>query len=80
MDEVIKLIRASRTPDEAKEGLVANFDLSEIQAKAILEMRLQRLTGMEREKIQEEFDAVMTLITHLRTLLSDDGMSYDLIK
>lgn len=80
LDEVIKLIRESRTPDEAKEGLVAKFALSEIQAKAILEMRLQRLTGMERDKIQEEYNEVMKLITHLKNLLSDETMRYDLIK
>ena len=52
LDEVISLIRSSKTPDEAKDGLMTTFNLSEIQAKAILEMRLQRLTGLEREKIQ----------------------------
>lgn len=80
LDAVIKLIRESRTPEEAKEGLMASFALSEIQAKAILELRLQRLTGMEREKIHEEYEAVMKIIAHLKELLSNEGMRFDLIK
>jgi DNA gyrase subunit A len=80
LDAVIKLIRESRTPDEAKEGLITNFELSEIQAKAILELRLQRLTGMEREKIHEEFDAIMKVIAHLKELLSNEEMRFNLIK
>lgn len=56
LDEVIKLIRASADSDIAKAGLIANFGLSEIQAKAILEMRLSRLTGLERDKIREEYN------------------------
>ncbi|MEK7227205.1 MAG: DNA topoisomerase (ATP-hydrolyzing), partial [Bacteroidota bacterium] len=66
LDEVIALIRSSATPDIAKDALInAGWGLDEIQAKAILEMRLQRLTGMEREKIKEEYDELMKLITHL---------------
>ena len=80
LDEVIKLIRESRTPDDAKEGLIQSFALSEIQAKAILEMRLQRLTGLEREKIQEEYNEVMKTIAHLKELLSNEQMRFDLIK
>lgn len=81
LDEVIALIRASATPEIAKDGLInAGWGLDEIQAKAILELRLQRLTGMEREKIKEEYDELMKLITHLRELLSNEGMRYDLIK
>jgi len=80
LDAVIKLIRESRTPDIAKEGLMANFELSEIQSKAILELRLQRLTGMERDKIHQEFDEIMKVIAHLKELLSNEGMRYDLIK
>lgn len=80
LDEVIALIRASRTPDEAKEGLVSKFGLTEIQAKAILELRLQRLTGMEREKIKEEYDEVMKLITHLKEVLADEGLRFRIIK
>ncbi|HNF71815.1 MAG TPA: DNA gyrase subunit A, partial [Chitinophagaceae bacterium] len=80
LDAVIKLIRASQTPDEAREGLMDQFGLSEIQAKAILELRLQRLTGMEREKIHQEYEEVMKTIAHLKELLSNEGMRYDLIK
>ena len=80
LDEVISLIRSSRTPDEAREGLMNNFGMSEIQAKAVLELRLQRLTGMEREKIKQEFDEVMKQITYLKELLADQGLRYDVIK
>ncbi|MBL7755637.1 MAG: DNA gyrase subunit A [Chitinophagaceae bacterium] len=80
LDEVIKLIRSSQTPDDAKEGLMRNFKLSEIQAKAILEMRLQRLTGLEREKIQDEYNEVMKTISYLQELLGNEQMRYDLIK
>ena len=80
LDAVIKLIRESRTPDEAKEGLMTNFELSDIQAKAILELRLQRLTGMERDKIHQEFEEIMKVIAHLKELLSNEGMRFDLIK
>ncbi len=81
LDEVIALIRASATPDIAKDSLVnAGWGLDEIQAKAILELRLQRLTGMEREKIKEEFDQLMKLIAHLNELLSNEVMRFDLIK
>jgi DNA gyrase subunit A len=80
LDEVIKLIRESATPEEAKNGLMASFGMSEIQAKAVLELRLQRLTGMEREKIKEEYDEIMKTIAHLKLLLSDEGMRFELIK
>jgi DNA gyrase subunit A len=81
LDEVISLIRASSTPDIAKENLVnAGWGLDEIQAKAILELRLQRLTGMEREKIKQEYDELMKLIAYLKELLANEGMRYDLIK
>ncbi|HMP87003.1 MAG TPA: DNA gyrase subunit A [Lacibacter sp.] len=81
LDEVIALIRASATPDIAKENLVnAGWGLDEIQAKAILELRLQRLTGMEREKIKQEYDELMQLIAHLNELLSNEGMRFELIK
>ena len=80
LDEVIKLIRESANPEEAKQGLIASFGMSEIQAKAVLELRLQRLTGMERAKIKEEYDEIMKLITHLRLLLSDEVMRFELIK
>ena len=79
LDQVIALIRSSRTPDEAREGLMSNFGMSEIQAKAVLELRLQRLTGMERDKIKEEFDEIMKQIASLQELLADEGMRYELI-
>ncbi len=80
LDEVIKLIRASQTPDEARDGLMSQFGLSEIQARAILDMRLQRLTGLERDKIKAEYNELMTLIAHLKAVLADEGMRYDIIK
>ncbi|MVT08663.1 DNA gyrase subunit A [Chitinophaga tropicalis] len=80
LDEVIALIRNSRTPEEAKEGLMSSFELTDIQAKAILELRLQRLTGMERDKIKEEYDEVMKLIGHLKDILSDEGLRFKIIK
>ncbi len=81
LDEVIALIRASATPEVAKDNLVnAGWGLDEVQAKAILELRLQRLTGMERDKIKQEYDDLMKLITHLKELLANEGMRYDLIK
>ncbi len=81
LDEVISLIRSSATPDIAKDKLInAGWGLDEIQAKAILELRLQRLTGMERNKIKEEFDELMKLIAELKELLSNEGMRYELIK
>jgi DNA gyrase subunit A len=81
LDEVIALIRASATPDIAKENLInAGWGLDEIQAKAILELRLQRLTGMEREKIKNEYDELMKLIAHLKEVLANESMRYDIIK
>jgi DNA gyrase subunit A len=81
LDEVIALIRNSENPEKAKENLVkAGWGLDEIQSKAILELRLQRLTGMEREKIREEYDELMKLIAYLKDLLSDEGKRYDVIK
>ena len=81
LDEVIQLIRSSSTPEAAKENLVnAGWGLDEVQAKAILELRLQRLTGMERDKIREEFDQLMIQITNLKELLANEGLRYDLIK
>ncbi|MBL7762899.1 MAG: DNA topoisomerase 4 subunit A, partial [Chitinophagaceae bacterium] len=81
LDEVIALIRSSATPEVAKNNLInAGWGLDEIQAKAILELRLQRLTGMEREKIKEEFDELMKLIAHLQDLLNDEGKRFDVIK
>lgn len=81
LDEVIALIRASSTPEIAKDSLInAGWGLDEIQAKAILELRLQRLTGMEREKIREEYDQLMLLIAHLKELLADEGKRFEVIR
>ena len=81
LDEVIALIRASATPEIAKQSLInAGWGLDEIQAKAILELRLQRLTGMERDKIREEYDELMKLITFLKDLLADEGKRFEVIK
>lgn len=80
LDEVIALIRGSRDPDVARVGLMERFGLSEIQARAILDMRLQRLTGLEREKIQQEYKEVMELIDYLNKLLADEGMRMGIIK
>jgi DNA gyrase subunit A len=81
LDEVIRLIRNSANPDAAKDALMsAGWGISEVQAKAILELRLQRLTGMEREKIKEEFDGLMKLIASLKELLGSEHLRYELIK
>ena len=81
LDEVIALIRASATPEIARESLVnAGWGLDEIQARAILELRLQRLTGMERDKIRAEYDELMKLITWLKELLADEGKRFDVIR
>lgn len=80
LDEVIALIRSSKDPDVAKAGLMKQFKLSEIQAKAILEMRLQRLTGLEREKIQNEYKEVMALIASLKDILDNEHLRMEIIK
>ena len=80
LDEVIALIRGSRTPEEARTGLMEQFQLSEIQSKAILDMRLQRLTGMEREKIRNEYEEVLQLIQHLKDILADITLRMNIIK
>ena len=80
LDQVIALIRASQTPSIAQEGLMSNFNLSEIQSKAILEMRLQRLTGLERDKIKDEYTELMKLIEYLRSVLASEDMRMEIIK
>ena len=80
LDEIINLIRSSRDPEIARNGLIERFSLSEIQARAILDMRLQRLTGMEREKIQEEYKEVMALIEDLKDILSNEERRMNIIK
>jgi len=80
LDEVINLIRASKTPEEAKKGLMKNFKLSEVQAKAILDLRLQKLTGLEREKIKEEYTGLMELIEQLEEVLGKEELQMTIIK
>ena len=80
LDEVIALIRSSRDPEIAKNGLMEKFNLSEIQAKAILDMRLQRLTGLEREKIVKEYEEIKKLIEHLQNILNNEDMRMQIIK
>ncbi len=79
LDRVIALIRASKTPKDAKEALMAKFSLSEIQAQAILDMRLQRLTNLEREKINEEYAEVIKLIARLREILGNERLLLNVI-
>ncbi|HNS11190.1 MAG TPA: DNA gyrase subunit A [Bacteroidia bacterium] len=80
LDEVIALIRASQTPQIAQDGLMATFGLSEIQSKAILEMRLQRLTGLERDKIRDEYAELMKLIDYYRDVLSNEDLRMQIIE
>jgi DNA gyrase subunit A len=80
LDEVIALIRASKTVDDAREGLMKTFELSELQAKAILDMRLQRLTGLERDKIRQEYDDLVKLIEHLKKVLESKELRMKIIK
>jgi DNA gyrase subunit A len=80
LDEVITTIRASQTPPEAKENLIARFAFTEVQAQAILDMRLQRLTGLEREKIVDEYREIMILIERLRAILGSDQLVLEEIK
>ncbi|NCD71956.1 DNA gyrase subunit A [Mucilaginibacter agri] len=80
LDEVIQLIRSSNTPDEARDGLMTRFGLSEIQARAILDMTLRRLTGLERDKIKDEYAALMETIEYLKSILADEGLRMQIIK
>jgi DNA gyrase subunit A len=80
IDEVIALIRGSRTPDEAREGLMEKFGFSELQARAILDMRLQRLVGLERDKLRAEFDELMKMIEYYKRVLSDKDLRMQIIK
>jgi DNA gyrase subunit A len=79
LDQVIALIRGSKTPPEAKEGLVSKFEFSEVQAQAILDMRLQRLTGLERDKIMAEYQEVLALIAKLREILASEHLVLEII-
>jgi DNA gyrase subunit A len=80
LDEVIALIRAAQTPEEARNGLIETFNLSEIQARAILDMRLQRLTGLERDKIRDEYDELLKMIEHYRSILASEELRMEIIK
>jgi len=80
LDEVIALIRKSQTPDEAKTGLMEAFQLSEIQSKAILEMRLQRLTGLERDKIKAEYAEIKKMIDYYMQVLSDEVLRMKILR
>lgn len=80
LDAVITLIRSSQTADIAREGLMTEFSLSEKQAQAILDMRLQRLTGLEREKIEEEYQGLMQLIAELKAILADEEKVLEIIR
>lgn len=80
LDEVISIIRNSKTPDEAQNTLIERLDLTEIQARAIIDMRLRSLTGLEREKLQSEYDELLKLINHLRAILADPALQMQVIK
>ena len=79
LDKIISLIRGSQTPEEAKDGLMSGFSLSEVQAKAILDLRLQKLTGLERDKIKEEHAEIMERIKNLHEVLSNEDLRYSLL-
>lgn len=80
LDKAIAIIRHSANPQEAKEGLIAEFELSEIQAQAILDLRLARLTGMELDKIRAEYEEIMALIKDLEDILTNEPRRYQIIK
>lgn len=80
LDQVISLIRSSKNAEEARNGLINNFGLTEIQARAILDMRLQRLTGLEQDKIREEYAEILKLIDELKLILSDESIRMEIIK
>ncbi len=80
IDEVIKMIRASKSPDEARDKLIERFKLSDLQARAIVEMRLRQLTGLEQDKLRAEFDELMALITDLKDILANESRRMEIIK
>jgi DNA gyrase subunit A len=80
IDEVIKLIRASSSPDEAREKLMERFNLSDIQSRAIVEMRLRQLTGLEQDKLRAEYDELMKTIEYLKSILDNEGLRFKIIK
>ena len=79
LDAVIKLIRASATPEEARNGLIQQFELSEVQARAILDMRLQKLTGLERDKIKEEYAELQRRIAEYKEILASEDLRRDIV-
>ncbi len=79
LDAVIQLIRSSRTPEDARNGLITNFSLSEAQSRAILDLRLQKLTGLEIDKIKEEHAEIMEKIKHFNLILSDEDLRYTML-
>ncbi|MBI5219723.1 MAG: DNA gyrase subunit A [Bacteroidia bacterium] len=80
IDEVIAIIRASKTVDDARNGLMTTFNLSDAQSRAIVDMRLRALTGLERDKIKEEYDTLIKLIAHLKNVLANEAMRMEIIK
>lgn len=80
IDEIISLLRSSKDPTMAKERLMSEFGFSELQAKAILDMRMQRLTGLEREKIEQEYNELIVLINDLQAILDSDNRKYEIIR
>ena len=80
LDSIIKMIRGSRTPEDARNGLMTSLSLSEIQARAILDLRLQKLTGLERDKLKEEYDELMKTIAYLKNILENEDVRMDIIK
>ncbi len=80
IDEVIAIIRGSSTPDEARTKLMERFELTEIQARAIVEMRLRQLTGLEQDKLRKEYDEIMVQIDYLKSILADVNLRMDIIK
>src|SRR5690606_22875394 len=80
LDEVIRLIRSSETPEDARVGLMEKFSLTAVLARAILDMTLRRLTGLERDKIKEEYEELMKTIEYLQSVLEDEGSRLKIIK
>jgi len=80
IDKVIKIIRASKSPDEAKDNLISEFELSDIQSKAIVEMRLRQLTGLEQDKLRSEFDQLQITISDLKNILDKKDLRMEIIK
>ena len=80
IDEVIALIRGSKTPEEARTGLMERFELTEIQARAILDMRLQKLTGLEIDKLKQDYEELMKLIGELKAILADKALRMAIVK